>query len=959
MQGHRRGSALLATLFITAVSAFAISSCGESSSEENVRTSTAAATVPSGFVDEAVVTGLASPTAMAFAPDGRVFVTQQGGQLRVIKNGALLTTPFVSVTTTATGERGLLGLAFDPNFATNRFIYVYYTATSPSVHNRISRFTANGDVAVTGSEVVIMDLENLTSATNHNGGAMHFGPDGKLYIAVGDNATGSNSQTLNNRLGKILRINPDGTIPTDNPFFSTATGANRAIWALGLRNPFTFAFQPGATRMYINDVGQNTWEEINDGVAGANYGWPTTEGSTTNPQFRSPVFAYGHGNSATTGCAITGGAFYNPSSSTFPSSYVGKYFFADYCSNWIRVLDPATRTASAFATGASAPVDLRVGSDGSLYYLQRGSGGNTGEVRRVRYAANQAPAITTQPASRTVAAGQQVTFSVVASGSQPLTYQWQRGTTNITGATSSSYTFTPTAADTGATFRVIVTNSFGSITSNSATLTVTTNTAPTATISTPTTGTSYRGGQTISYSGAGSDPEDGTLPASAFTWEVVFHHDTHTHPFIAATSGSTSGSFVIPDQGETATNVFYRIHLTVRDSAGVTHTTTRDIVPQTSNITLQTNPAGLQVTLDGSPVTTPTTVASVVGMRRSLGVVSPQTSGGNTYSFSSWSDAGAATHDIVTPATNTTYTATFTPGGSSGGLTAQYYDNMDLTGLVTTRTDQTVNFDWSTGSPATGVGVDTFSVRWTGTITPLFSQAYTLYTQSDDGIRVWFNGNLLIDNWTDHASTENSGVTPVLVAGTAYPITIEYYENGGGAIARLSWSSSSQAKQVVPSSQLSPNVSNPTTFPIRVNFQLAGAPTPTGYVADTGVVFGSRGGGLSYGWSADHTDVCRDRNRVTDQLLDTLCHFHAGARWEIAVPNGTYSVKASIGDGEFPSTHTLTGEGVAFWNGTALSAGQFLNATRTVVVSDGRLTFTQGAAADKSTRINYIEISVP
>ena len=149
-----------------------------------------AATLPTGFTETRVATGLSNPTAMAFAPDGRLFVCQQGGQLRVIKNGALLPTPFLTVTVNSTGERGLLGVAFDPQFASNGFVYVYYTATTPAIHNRVSRFTANGDVAVAGSEVVLLELNNLSSATNHNGGAMHFGPDGKLYIAVGENANG-------------------------------------------------------------------------------------------------------------------------------------------------------------------------------------------------------------------------------------------------------------------------------------------------------------------------------------------------------------------------------------------------------------------------------------------------------------------------------------------------------------------------------------------------------------------------------------------------------------------------------------------------------------------------------------------------------------------------------------------------------------------------------------------------
>ena len=335
-----------------------------------------AANLPTGFTEVQVGGNLSgSLTAMAFAPDGRLFVCQQGGQLRVIKNGVLLSTPFVSLTVDSSGERGLLGIAFDPNFATNHYLYVYYTVATSPIHNRVSRFTAAGDTAAPGSEIVILNLDNLSSATNHNGGAIHFGPDGKLYIGVGENANGANAQSLSNLLGKMLRINADGIIPPDNPFYNTATANNRAIWALGLRNPFTFAFQPGTTRLFINDVGESTYEEINDGIAGSNYGWPITEGPTSNSAFRGPIYFYGHGTNNVTGCAIVGAAFYNPPVPQFPSSYTGKYFFADLCNGWIRVFDPSAGTATGFATGIVNPVDLHVGSDGALYYLARGSGG--------------------------------------------------------------------------------------------------------------------------------------------------------------------------------------------------------------------------------------------------------------------------------------------------------------------------------------------------------------------------------------------------------------------------------------------------------------------------------------------------------------------------------------------------------------------------------------------------------
>jgi glucose/arabinose dehydrogenase len=334
----------------------------------------AAATLPNGFSETLVTGGLSAPTAMAFTPDGRLFVCQQGGQLRVIENGTLLPTPFVSLTVNSSGERGLLGVAIDPNFTSNQFVYVYYTATTPAIHNRISRFTANGNVAAGGSEVVLLDLDNLSGATNHNGGGIHFALDGTLIAGVGENATTSNAQTLNNLLGKMLRINADGTIPADNPFFNQASGKNRAIWALGLRNPYTFAIQPGTGRMFINDVGGSQFEEINDGIAGSNYGWPISEGPTSNPDHRGPVYHYGHGSGPFLGCAITGGTFYNPAASQFPPAFVGDYFFADLCGGWINRRDADTGSVTTFASGISQPVDLQVGPDGSLYYLARGSG---------------------------------------------------------------------------------------------------------------------------------------------------------------------------------------------------------------------------------------------------------------------------------------------------------------------------------------------------------------------------------------------------------------------------------------------------------------------------------------------------------------------------------------------------------------------------------------------------------
>lgn len=331
-------------------------------------------TLESGFSVATWVTGFSGyPTAMAFAPDGRLFVAEQGGALRVVKNGALLATPFVTVPTVADGERGLLGVAFDPDFATTQWVYVYYSSTEEGlpVHHRIVRYTANGDVAEQGSAFVLTRLPEASSSGKHNGGAMHFGADGKLYVAVGDATTPTLAQSLDNPFGKILRLNRNGTIPTDNPFYGQTTGVNRAIWALGLRNPFTFTIAPGSGRMHINDVGQGTWEEINLGRAGANFGWPQTEGPTTDPLVDAPLLAYGHVTSPTlfTGDAVIGGAFY-PAAGPFGARFTGDYFFADFGRGWIYRLDAedAWRPA-AFAQLGGFITGLTVGPDGALYVL--------------------------------------------------------------------------------------------------------------------------------------------------------------------------------------------------------------------------------------------------------------------------------------------------------------------------------------------------------------------------------------------------------------------------------------------------------------------------------------------------------------------------------------------------------------------------------------------------------------
>jgi len=345
-----------------------------------------------GFVETVIADSIDSPVSMAVAPDGRVFVCEQGGRLRVIKGDLLLARPFVTLPVAVGAEEGLVGVAFDPAFASNHRLYLCYTAAAPTRHNRIERWIAAGDTARPGSAAALFECDDNGDHV-HVGGALRFGRDGKLYAGTGENGVGEFSQSLRSTHGKILRIDSDGRIPADNPFFTIAEGKHRAIWARGLRNAFAIDVEPKSGRIFINDVGADAFEEVNEGVAGANYGWPMTEGPTASPRVRAPIHSYGHDQ----GCAITGGAFYAPPAgarAAFPAEWRGRYFFEEYCRNEIRWIDPASPArATVFGTTLiEGPVDLRVAPDGSLCYLVRGNsdpvGGehtSRGAVVRVRW----------------------------------------------------------------------------------------------------------------------------------------------------------------------------------------------------------------------------------------------------------------------------------------------------------------------------------------------------------------------------------------------------------------------------------------------------------------------------------------------------------------------------------------------------------------------------------------------
>lgn len=318
---------------------------------------------PTGTELQIVVDGAAFPTAIDIAPDGRLFYTEKAtGQVRVVTAaGELLSQPFATVPVVATSERGLLGIALHPEFASNGFVYVFYTRSSGGAveDNRVARFRAEGNVA-TGPEEFIFTMP-AEPGPIHNGGQLAFGPDGKLYITIGDLAVSDNAQNPNVRAGKVLRINDDGSIPADNPF-----GPGNATFVLGIRNSFGIAFDPVSGLPFATDNGTIANDEVNRLVAGGNYGWPIVRGSSDDPRFISPIIDYGEGSFVPTGLGFFPDA-------TFGAEFEHQLLVAQYRTGRILryPLDEAreaVESENVFIQGITGGItDLEFAPDGTFY----------------------------------------------------------------------------------------------------------------------------------------------------------------------------------------------------------------------------------------------------------------------------------------------------------------------------------------------------------------------------------------------------------------------------------------------------------------------------------------------------------------------------------------------------------------------------------------------------------------
>ncbi|MFN8541912.1 MAG: PQQ-dependent sugar dehydrogenase [Thermomicrobiales bacterium] len=657
-------------------------------------------TTPSDFQDTIAFRDLDLPTSVRFAPDGRIFVTEKKGVIKVFAD-LYADTPMLTIdlqtNVNSYWDHGLSGLALDPQFPTVPDLYVTYTYDAPlggtapvwndectlnlppgcPTSGRLSRFHLTSPTTAGPEEVLVADW--CQQGVTHSIDDVAFGPDGKLYVSAGEGANHfvldiGESNVCNDppREGGALRaqdirttgdpLGYGGTILRVNP----ANPSDRQVVGYGLRNPYRMTFRLGSNQLWVADVGNGGWEELNwidNALGGAqpNFGWPCYEGFVHEAGFDSlnlplceslysdpnggytpgaqvPYYAYQHNQivSPNDGCrmdpappqyatsAVTGVAFYpNSGDGNYPAQYHGALFFADFARGciWTMAKDgygnPDPFTISPFVVGGIYPVDLQIGPGGDIFYVDIFNG----TVHRVRYRAPVAD-IQASPTSGNAPLTVNLNGSVstVPSG-LTLSYSWDLDG-NGTFGDATTATVQRTYGNGVNVVRLRVTASNGVFDIATVRINVG-NTPPTATINSPGGGLTWRVGDTITFSGSATDPQQGTLPASAFTWTLIMHHcpsgGCHQH-VIQSFTGVASGSFVAPDHEYPS---YLELRLTVRDAGNLTDMKSLLLYPRTVDLSFTSDPSGNTVLLNGAGGATPRTSTVIMGSGNTISVGQP------------------------------------------------------------------------------------------------------------------------------------------------------------------------------------------------------------------------------------------------------------------------------------------------------------------------------------------------
>jgi glucose/arabinose dehydrogenase len=672
-----------------------------------------AATYPAGFEERTVASGLTGPVAVAWTPDGRMLVTEKAGVLKVFPAGSGAPTA-VDLTSRVNSywDRGLLGLAVDSDFATNHYVYLLYTAeihplvpdgSDPAI-SRLARFELSATNQLQNEAILLgawtggacpapsNTVDCIPSdGPSHSIGTVRSARDGTLYVGSGDSASFNYAdpvalRTYNEQsmAGKILRVDRNGRGLASHPFCPADTNLDDVctkVFAKGFRNPYRFKLRPSGG-LAVGDVGWNTREEIDlISTGGKSYGWPCYEGGIRTPGYDAlaecaaeyakegtpsaqvgPSYDYPRVGSA----AILGGPTYQ--GSAYPSGYRDRIFFGDYAAGFLKTMrlaaDGSVAAVEDFATGWTG-TDIEADPNGDLVFTLFGDGSpGTGSVRRVVYSpGNGSPAAKAAASPTSGAAPLTVAFSSAGSSDpdgDPLSYSWDFGDGGTDTSANPSHTYTETGV-----WTATLTVSDGRGLAGTATVQVSVGgSGPTATILTPGDESLYRDGDTISFSGSGSDPEDGNLPASRLSWNVIVHHSTHIHQ-VGTFNGVAQGSFqALRDHDADS---YYEINLRATDSTGLTNTRRVNIRPETVPFALRSAPSGAAVSYAGTAAVTPFTTNAAIGFNTTISAASAFTAAdGRPYVFDGWSDGGGLTHNVTVPAAPTTLTASYLESKAGG-----------------------------------------------------------------------------------------------------------------------------------------------------------------------------------------------------------------------------------------------------------------------------------------------------
>jgi glucose/arabinose dehydrogenase len=670
-----------------------------------------ASSFPAGFGVSTFADGFATPTAVAWAPDGRMFVTDKSGVLLVRDtDGTTKTLLDISDEVNDYFDRGLIGIAVDSAFASNHYVYLLYSHeldprnpdSDEPMASRLTRVTVNANDTLqnpSDPETVILGTESNANCPQpdntldcipggfyfHSVGTVRSDPsDGTLWVGSGEahpytvNSLSYRPYDPTSFAGKLIHIDRNGQGLSNHPFCPSDTNLSHVctkIYATGFRNPFRFTLRPGGGPA-VADVGQASREELDLVQPGRNYGWPCYEGTMRTPLYQSeprcqqeyakegtpaaltpPSWDYVNPFNPDDGAAIVAGPVYG--GPNYPANYNGKLFVADYAAGWIKVLTIDTNdqvtAVTPFATGVGSPVDLETMPNGDLAYLDS-FGTDAPGLRRITYANGNLPP--TPVASATPVTGEPpLTVHFTGSNSSDpegdtLTYDW-----NFGDGSAHSTAADPThvyASGGDYTARLTVDDGAGRFPST--TIAITVGQPPTATITSPADGSSYQDGDPVQLTGTGTDPEDGVLPGTSLSWHVVLVHGAHVHDFTIFT-GSTASITPLRDHDADS---HYVITLTAQDSSGRTAHDSIEIWPQTIDLSLASSPPGAPMLYAGEgPTPAPFTRSTAIGFSPTIEAPQSFSYQDRQYTFSSWSDGGAAKHQITVPGTDATLLATY------------------------------------------------------------------------------------------------------------------------------------------------------------------------------------------------------------------------------------------------------------------------------------------------------------